>query len=427
MKKTMMFILALLVVTLCSSAIADPYADTVISYTEGPDVSDDYDNPDAALGVPDHINAPGLFVSLGNGGEIELAFTDNVIVDEIGNDLVVYEVGGTEYAEVFVSNDCGSSWTSLGSGTTSGTSVGTAFSFDLSGSGLSWANAIKIVDDEDNSSDYPWKGFDLDAVEALNSEDIIAGPSIEKIKISGPDEIGICLPTETVYVFEITYSGPPALIIDTVPAEFDVISALPSDGVDISPAGKGPKSKSATIISWSVDGGEGICAAPPVTLTVTIETRESPGGGHKLDTFKPTSCEEDMELNDGATAYEVDGEGNPVFVDGEMVIIVGPTEPLLIDAVCGAKPCAPTDLVVTQGGTGELLLDWEDVDCGGPEVKYNVYRDGEQIAGPLGNSDYADSGLTTGVEYCYEVEAEYVPPVEGLESDKSEEVCEYAP
>lgn len=251
--------------------------------------------------------------------------------------------------------------------------------------------------------------------------------SLEKTLLSGPEEIGICLPDSTEYVFEITYSGPDAMIIDTVPAEFEVTECV--DGgvgiIDYFAAGKGPKSKSATIITWNVSAGSS-------TLTVTIETRESPGGGHKLDTFKPTSCEEDMELNDGAMAYQVDEFGDPILDQfGEMIPIEGLEDgsgPLTVDAVCGAKPCAPENLVVTGGGTSTTLsLEWDDV-CGGEGVVYNVYRGSQggpytQInTEPVPDSEYDDEGLDPG-NYCYVVEAEYTAQVKHLESDKSNEDC----
>ncbi|MHC4173419.1 MAG: hypothetical protein ACYTBX_14680 [Planctomycetota bacterium] len=249
--------------------------------------------------------------------------------------------------------------------------------------------------------------------------------SLEKEIVDGPEQIEIYLPEPTRYVFEIVYTGPPALIEDAVPAEFEVTDTDASDGtVSADPAGKGPKSKSATIITWNVPAGSS-------TLTVDIQTRESPGGGHKFDTYKPTSCEQDFELNDGAMAYQVDENGDPILdQDGNMIPIEGlegGSAPLTVDAVCGAKPCAPENLSVTLTPPTTLSLNWDDVDCGGPEVRYNVYRDGEQIAGPLVNSEYTDSGRTPGVEYCYEIEAEYVPPGDGLESDKSDEVCYTVP
>jgi len=172
---------------------------------------------------------------------------------------------------------------------------------------------------------------------------VVAKPEIEKT-LDGPEEIGIYLPQATKYVYEISYTGPAALVKDTVPAEFEVISAISSDGdVDVAPAGK--SKKSATKIEWQAPGGVN-------TLTVTIQTVESPGKGHKETVFKPTSCGP-LPINDGATAFEVDENGDLVLVEvvdpitGEVtlqpVVIVGPSNSLGVEAVAGAKPCIEID------------------------------------------------------------------------------------
>jgi len=97
----------------------------------------------------------------------------------------------------------------------------------------------------------------------------------------------------------------------------------------------------ANRIEWDVPTGTN-------TLTVTIQTVLSPGKGHRVDVFKPTSCGL-LPLNDGAIAYEVDEFGNLVLVEvvdpvtGEItlepVVIVGPSNSLVVEAVEGAKPC----------------------------------------------------------------------------------------
>jgi len=167
-------------------------------------------------------------------------------------------------------------------------------------------------------------------------------PEIEKTLVGGPEEIGISLPIATVYQYTIVYTGFAALVTDTVPAEFEVLSLEATDGtaVDFKP-GKGNKSQSSTKIEWQAPAGTS-------TLTVEIQTVESPGKGHKLTVFKPTSCGP-LPINDGATAFEVDENGNLVLVEvtdpdtGEItlepVVIVGPSNSLEVEAVEGAKPC----------------------------------------------------------------------------------------
>ena len=167
---------------------------------------------------------------------------------------------------------------------------------------------------------------------------------IEKEKIEGPDQVGIALPGTTTYVFEIDYSGPAAQIQDAVPAEFAVTSIQATGGTP-SLSTKGNAEKSATHITWDVPAGSN-------TLTVTIETRESPGRRNnnkdEPPVFKPTSCGP-LPINNGATAFEVDENGNLVLVEvvdpetGEVtlepVVIIGPSNSLEVEAIAGAKAC----------------------------------------------------------------------------------------
>jgi len=166
---------------------------------------------------------------------------------------------------------------------------------------------------------------------------------IEKTLVEGPEEIGIYSPGPTPYQYTIVYTGPAALVKDTVPAEFEVISLVATDGTadDFKP-GKGPKSQSSTKIEWLVPAGTN-------TLTVDIQTVKSPGHGKKTpDVFKPTSCGP-LPINDGATAFEVDENGDLVLVEVtdpttgdvtlEPVVIVGPSNSLEVEAVAGAKSC----------------------------------------------------------------------------------------
>jgi hypothetical protein len=254
----------------------------------------------------------------------------------------------------------------------------------------------------------------------------LAENSIGKTRESGPEEIGICLYDTTQYVFEIAYAGEAALILDTVPAEFKVTGVSESAGsASYELANKKDNDKSATIITWE-DVPAGMS-----TLTVTIETRQSPGKGHEKHgpaiIYKPTSCGT-LALNDGATAYEVDEFGEPVLdAFSEMIMIAGPSDPLEVEAVCGTKPCAPENLSVTLTAADTLSLDWDDVCVGGDAVVYNVYRGGLLIAEDVTLSEYVDSGLAPGY-YCYEVEAEYSEgPNAGNQGNKSEQECETVP
>jgi len=170
-------------------------------------------------------------------------------------------------------------------------------------------------------------------------------PQIDKTLTEGPVEIGIYLPQPTIYKYEIAITSVQEVLVkDTVPAEFEVLSLEATDGTaDSFKPGKGLKSQSSTKIEWLVPAGIN-------TLTVEIQTVESPGKGHKNPAvvFKPTSCGP-LSINDGATAFEVDENGELVLVEvtdpdtGEItlhpVVILGPSNSLEVEAVEGAKPC----------------------------------------------------------------------------------------
>jgi hypothetical protein len=162
----MAFVLAMLGV--CSAVQADPFADAVIAYTPGQGVGAPHNDPATALGAPDYA---GSAVSLGMHGSIQLAFTNNTVFDGDGYDFMVVEYGSREAPEVYVSNDNGATYTSAGPGVILN-SVPHKFTetvYDLSDTGLTCINAIKVVDLWGWHSP-PYSGLDLDGVVALNSQ-----------------------------------------------------------------------------------------------------------------------------------------------------------------------------------------------------------------------------------------------------------------
>jgi len=194
----------------------------------------------------------------------------------------------------------------------------------------------------------------------FESEIIIpTAPTIEKTLVSttsvlGPDEIGIYLQIPTQYVYEIAYSGPAALVIDFVPAEFDVTDVVSSDGdVTKTEVGeKGKKQQSATRIEWQAPAGDN-------TLTVEIETVKSKSQGRidgkKVPVFKPTSCGA-LPINDGATPFEVDEDGNLVLdppVTGVPIPITEPSNSLGVVAISGenfgGKACCESAAECSDG------------------------------------------------------------------------------
>lgn len=119
-----------------------------------------------AIGTPDFNDTTVTgFVSLGTGGELVLAFTDNALVNIDGPDLYVFEMG--KYVEetfLYVSKDA-KKWISVGkiSGGNAlvdigdSTKVGEIFTY------------IKLQDAKTPTKDKSWPGADIDAVAAIGS------------------------------------------------------------------------------------------------------------------------------------------------------------------------------------------------------------------------------------------------------------------
>ncbi len=190
---------------------------------------------------------------------------------------------------------------------------------------------------------------------------------LTKVLTSGPlgddDVIDIAIEVgqvqTTAYDFTITYSnpdGPDVIIIDTVPAEWVVVTIegdivgngpdpLPvsprdlanfSDGagngsVDVFKTGKGANSKSATRLEWTPDPAEASS-----DIRVDVETRVNPGHGKRsIDFFSPTSCGK-LSLNDGAVAFELDENGDILLdppVTGDPVIVQINNEDAVTDGI----------------------------------------------------------------------------------------------
>jgi len=98
----------------------------------------------------------------------------------------------------------------------------------------------------------------------------------------------------TSCTFHLTYSGDPAIIVDSVPAEWKVVGEVDiGDKCDtIIDSKKGSKKRGATTIVCDATSGS-------MNLVVHLETVETPNGKW----FKPTFCGE-LPLNDGAFALD---------------------------------------------------------------------------------------------------------------------------
>ncbi len=186
-------------------ASASRYATRVVSFTPGPGAGFGQEKmPDVVFGPP---LGGGLaqgsldVVSLGQGGEIVLAFSENAAVDGPGVDFLVFEnafavAGGAtlfrELGEVSVSDD-GATWVAFpcdparpDEGACAGRNVvyanpetgvsalapATAGGdpFDLALVGLARARFVRVRDLSPSISGAPSAGFDLDALALVHAE-----------------------------------------------------------------------------------------------------------------------------------------------------------------------------------------------------------------------------------------------------------------
>lgn len=148
------------------------FADTVISYKMGNPAPIKHNaNPNDAVGVPD-FNADSIsgFVSLGVGGELVLAFTNNALINIPGNDLYVFECGRyVEETYLYVSKD-GKKWINVGKikGGNALVDIG-----DSTAAGDIF-RYLKLIDAKTRTNDRSWPGADIDAVAAIGSAKQIA-------------------------------------------------------------------------------------------------------------------------------------------------------------------------------------------------------------------------------------------------------------
>jgi hypothetical protein len=150
------------------------WADAVVSYKVGDPAPAEKQNSKAALGRPDHAAAskdPEVKsdVVLGHGGELVLQFTDNVLVDVPGPDLVIFEVGQkVEPTDVAISTN-GKTWIKVGQakGATSKLDIGPVIK---AGEKFRF---VKLTDAKAGlSNKTKWPGADIDAVGCIGCEPI---------------------------------------------------------------------------------------------------------------------------------------------------------------------------------------------------------------------------------------------------------------
>lgn len=176
-----------------------PWADQVVSFTPGAGAGFGQSNfPQIVLGPPvGSGNSSGStdVLSLGDQGEIVLAFTDEIIVDGTGPDFTVFENAFTGFIEtgVVAVSDDGSTWFEfpcaavLDGGTEGCAGVHPVYSnptngisatdptvsggdpFDLAQLGVPRARFVRIRDSGKNHYAPPSGGFDLDAIAVVNA------------------------------------------------------------------------------------------------------------------------------------------------------------------------------------------------------------------------------------------------------------------
>lgn len=184
------------------------------------------------------------------------------------------------------------------------------------------------------------------------TKEILEGPDMEMVdgEVVGDGNIDAIIAVKqeqtTPYVWSLTYDltdTPTVMVTDTAPAEWIVtmIDGAPGDlplgcgedtsfaasgELDIYRGGKGGKNcRSATHFEWWPEDDNAM-------FSVSVETRPSPGKGHKNPAFAPTSCGA-LYLNDGAMAFAIDPETDepfpePLFVSNQLCVaaVKDPTE-----------------------------------------------------------------------------------------------------
>ena len=152
------------------------WADAVVSFTPGDPAASRSRDPKAALGEPDYQGTDdaadeATYVSLGHGGELVLALTDNVLVDGEGPDLAIFEIGPeVEPMLVAISEDGQNGFIDVGRVEGSTCSVDIA-PFVEPGQRFRF---IRLTDAKaGKSNDSDWPGADVNAVGAINTLPIL--------------------------------------------------------------------------------------------------------------------------------------------------------------------------------------------------------------------------------------------------------------
>ena len=161
MKKiTSVAVFLLIIFIFAAPGFADTvWLDEVVLFDQPSGSSTEANDPTRALGADDNV-----YVSIDIPEILILAFTDNTAFDGTGNDLRIREYGNDSSRAKVYGSENGADWVFLIEAV--GNYTYNDIFVDFNGLGLSYVNYLKFEGlDNLGSSD----GFDLDAVEALNS------------------------------------------------------------------------------------------------------------------------------------------------------------------------------------------------------------------------------------------------------------------
>ncbi len=361
------------------SAWADPYADSVVSFTpvtpgtaaDGTAINTSGDSDEPAEGGTDATGGPdwsdfNQFVSLGidenstadtsddTRGEIVLDFSDNLCLGVSGADIRVFEPGDNEDYTLEVELNGGSFSTP-----TTGSGDDDVDLFGVSDGDL--FNRVRITATNFAGSTNV-AGADIDAVECLAP--VIAG-DFNKTN-TGLSTVDIGLDTTQAFSYEITITNNTGVddalnrfvAFDVIPAEFDLDPVTEDlidgddtndctgtgedglcDGVNVDancavtiggPAIKPGKLEPHFLtIEIDLDVGESC------TTGVFVTTDQNPASakGNKETQYEPTSC--DLVWENGTTVYNTItlNEGIKVFDKASGDLIFGPKDSIQLQGL----------------------------------------------------------------------------------------------
>lgn len=153
------------------------FADAVYSYSPGLYVAPNYNDPNAALGIPDFSGNNFTAASLGEYGSLILQFTDNSLTTsgDATADLCIFEVGNiTEWFNVAISTDA-TNWIDLGNVSAQPTSIDIdPIAGIVAGELYSY---VRLTDIDPEQTNWPSGEADIDAVGAISSVSAVPEPA----------------------------------------------------------------------------------------------------------------------------------------------------------------------------------------------------------------------------------------------------------